>query len=92
MSYKLLFDSETTLGQSAIEDTWLTTLPMAALYLKTNGLATIDNPTNMTASEAKATVDFLIERKSAGHFRALWRTWEESIDLLANREVVIENC
>lgn len=92
LSYKLLFDSESTLGRSALEDTWLTTLPMAALYLKANSLATIENPANMTPAEAKATVDFLIERKNAGQFRALWRTWEESIDLLANREVVIENC
>jgi spermidine/putrescine-binding protein len=85
LSYKLLFDSEATLGQAALEDTWLTTLPMAALYLKANGLATIDNPANMTAAEAKTTVDFLIERKNAGQFRALWRTWEESVDLLKER-------
>jgi spermidine/putrescine-binding protein len=59
--------------------------------LKANNLATIGNPSNMTPSEAKATVDFLIERKKAGQFRTLWRTWEESVDLLAGGEVVIEN-
>jgi spermidine/putrescine-binding protein len=92
LSYNLLFESEQTMGKVALEDTWLTTFAMAGMYLKHHGMATIDQPSNMTPGEAKATADFLVERKKAGQFRALWGTWEESIDLMANGEVLVENC
>jgi spermidine/putrescine-binding protein len=91
-SFKVLFDDERTMGKVSLEDNWLTSLPMAATYLKGNGLAEIGNPSDMTEEEANAVVDFLIERKQAGQFRALWSGWEESIDLLARKEVIAENC
>ena len=92
LTYDLLFDSEVTMGKVSLEDTWLTTFAMAGMYLKHHGLATIDQPSNMTAEESKTTADFLIERKNAGQFRSLWGTWEESIDLMANGEVIVQNC
>ena len=92
LTYDLLFDSELTMGKVSLEDTWLTTFAMAGMYLKHHGLATIDQPSNMTLEEAKTTADFLIERKNAGQFRSLWGTWEESIDLMANGEVIVQNC
>ena len=92
LTYDLLFDSEVTMGKVSLEDTWLTTFAMAGMYLKHHGLATIDQPSNMTVEEAKTTADFLIERKNAGQFRSLWGTWEESIDLMANGEVIVQNC
>jgi spermidine/putrescine-binding protein len=91
LSYSLLFNDERTLGQVSVEDSWLSTFPMAAMYLSYNGMADITDPANMTPEEAKATADFLIERKKAGQFRALWSSWEESVDLLGNREVVVSN-
>jgi spermidine/putrescine-binding protein len=91
-SFKVLFDDERTMGKVSLEDNWLTTLPMAATYLKGNGLAEIGNPSDMTDEEANSVVDFLIERKQAGQFRALWSGWEESVDLLARKEVIAENC
>ena len=75
LTYDLLFDSEETMGKVSLEDTWLTTFAMAGMYLKHHGLATIDQPSNMTPEEAKTTADFLIERKNAGQFRSLWGTW-----------------
>ena len=36
-SFKVLFDDERTIGKVSLEDNWLTTLPMAATYLKGNG-------------------------------------------------------
>ena len=92
LTYDLLFDSEVTMGKVSLEDTWLTTFAMAGMYLKHHGLATIDQPSNMTLEEARTTADFLIERKNAGQFRSLWGTWEESIDLMANGEVIVQNC
>lgn len=92
LSYALLFESEKTLGKVSLENTWLTSLPMAATYLKVAGKQAIGDPSNMTPAEAKAVVDFLIARKKAGQFRALWSTFEESIDLMARKEVVAINC
>jgi spermidine/putrescine-binding protein len=91
LSWSLVFENEAALGKVAIEDTWLTTLPNAALYLMSKGMA-IGNPSDMTPEEVKAVVDFLIERKKAGQFRAFWGSYEESVDLLGNGEVVIEQC
>ncbi len=90
-SWGMVFENEKMLGKIALEDTWLTTLPNAALYLISKGKA-ITDPSNMTPEEAKMTADFLIERKKAGQFRALWHSYEESVDLLGNREVLIAEC
>ena len=92
LSYALLFDSEKTKGRIALENTWLTTLPMAALYTNHVGLTSVTDPANMTPDEAHAVVDFLVERKKAGQFRTFWSTWEESIDLMSRKEVIVENC
>jgi spermidine/putrescine-binding protein len=89
LSWQLVFESEETLGYVGLEDTWLVTLPIAGSYLKYHGRAEIGDPANMTPEEAKTTVDFLIERKKAGQFRALWGTIEEVQDMLATREVII---
>lgn len=92
LSYKYLFDSEVTHGKVSVENTWLTTFAMAGMYLKHWGHASIDQPSNMTEAEASVVADFLVERKKAGQFRALWSTWNESIDLMANGEVIVQNC
>jgi putative spermidine/putrescine transport system substrate-binding protein len=92
LSYGLLFESDKTKGKVALENTWLTTLPMAASYVGATGKAQIGDPANMTPAEAKTVVDFLVERKKAGQFRTLWSTYEESVDLLSKKEVIIENC
>ena len=46
----------------------------------------------MTRDEAKVVVDYLIERKKAGQFRTLHSAFEEQVQLLTNKEVVIINC
>ncbi len=54
LSYALMFESEKTLGKVALENTWLTTFPMAAMYLASTGRAKIANVSDMTAEEAKS--------------------------------------
>ena len=91
LSWGTVFENEKMLGKIALEDTWLTTLPNAALYLIGKG-AKIGDPSNMTPEEAKMVADFLIERKKAGQFRAFWHSYDESVDMLANKEVLISEC
>ena len=91
LSFALLFESDATKGKVGLENTWLTTLPMAANYLKVAKGAAIADPANMSPEEAKAVVDFLIERKKAGQFRALWSSFDESVDMMARKEAIVSN-
>ena len=91
LSFSLLFESDVTKGKVGLEDNWLTTLPMAATFLKVAKNMAIGNPSAMTADETKKVVDYLIERKKAGQFRALWTSFDESVDMLGNKEVIVSN-
>ena len=92
LSFALLFESDKTKGRVALENTWLTTFPMAGMYMNASGRSNIADVADPSPEEAKAIADFLIERKKAGQFRTMWSTWEESIDLLASKEVIVVNC
>ena len=63
----------------------------AALALEANGEIKYSNKGNMTIEEIDFTLDRLIEMKKAGHFRALWSTFNESVQLMISGEVVIQS-
>lgn len=90
-SWAVVFDNDDMLDNVALEDSWLTSLPNAALYLKGQG-ASIDDPADMTPEEVVQVVDFLIERKQAGQFRRLWKRFDQSVTLLASRDVLVAQC
>ena len=46
---------------------------------------------NMTKKEIDLTIKTLIEAKKAGQFRALWKDFNESVNLMASGEVVIQS-
>lgn len=92
VSWAFLFESDVTKGRVCLCDNWTLTFPEAANYLKVAKGAAIVDPANPTPDEAKLVADFLIERKAAGQFRVLWSSFEETIDLLGNKEVDIINC
>jgi spermidine/putrescine-binding protein len=91
LSWATLFENDKALGRVGLEDNMATTFNMAAMYLKVKGEIPITDPANMNPAEAKAVADFLIKRKKAGQFRAMWKTWEESIDLFTSGEVIVCN-
>lgn len=91
LSWSVLFENEKAIGRSGLENNMATTFAMAAMYVKAKGETPINDPANMTPEEAKAVADFLIARKKAGQFRAMWTTWEESVDLFARGEVIVCN-
>jgi spermidine/putrescine-binding protein len=91
LSFALLFESDVTKGKVGLEDNWLTTLAMAAAFLKASKNMPIADPSSMTAEECKKVVDYLIERKKAGQFRALWRSFDESVEMLGSKEVIVSN-
>ncbi len=46
---------------------------------------------NMTPAEIDATMAIFTEAKQAGQFRAFWKTFDESVNLMASGEVVIQS-
>lgn len=85
-SYFAVFD-ERLRGRASMEDAWINSVIFTAIYLKGNGLQTIGNPGNLTESELREVMAFLMDLKRAGQFRKFWRGWEQGVDLLASGEV-----
>ncbi len=46
---------------------------------------------NMTRDEIDGLTQIMLDLKAAGHFRAFWATFDESVNLMASGEVVIES-
>jgi spermidine/putrescine-binding protein len=91
VSWKILFDDKRTLGRTAL-DAGLYTIPYCAIYLKYHKLADIGDIANMTRSECDTVANYLLERKKAGQFRALYHSFDEQVQLLTTREVLAESC
>jgi putative spermidine/putrescine transport system substrate-binding protein len=78
-------------GKAAILDVPNIGIMDAALALESRGDVTYKNKGNMTRDEIDKTIDALIVLKKQGHFRATWTTFEQSVELMAAGEVVIES-
>jgi putative spermidine/putrescine transport system substrate-binding protein len=76
-------------GYVALEDSYANAGYKTAIYLKSAGLATINDPMNMTPSEINTVINYLIERKKEGQFRVLWSSFEQAVNLLVNKEVYV---
>jgi len=63
----------------------------AAMVCESVGLLKYADKGNMTKPEIDKTIAFLIEQKKAGQFRAFWKTFDESVNLMASGEVVIQS-
>ena len=63
----------------------------AAMALEAAGEITYGDKGNMTRDEIDFTINRLIELKRAGQFRAFWGTFDESVNLMAAGEVVIQS-
>jgi putative spermidine/putrescine transport system substrate-binding protein len=90
-SYAALFDPKWK-GYVALEDNYTTAGQKTGLYLKKAGLATINNPDDMTKEEFKSVIDFLIEQKKAGQFRVIWNSFEQAVNLITSKEVYVIDC
>ncbi len=63
----------------------------AAMIMEATGEITYADKGNMTKEEIDKTIDFLIKTKQAGQFRAFWKSFDESVNLMASGEVVIQS-
>jgi hypothetical protein len=63
----------------------------AAMIMEAMGEIKYGDKGNMTKEEIDKTIDFLIKAKKDGQFRAFWKTFDESVNLMSSGEVVIQS-
>ncbi|WP_084544651.1 ABC transporter substrate-binding protein [Derxia gummosa] len=63
----------------------------AAMVVEAMGIHKYADKGNMTKAEIDLTIKTMIEAKRAGQFRALWKDFNESVNLMASGEVVIQS-
>ncbi|OHV78477.1 PotD/PotF family extracellular solute-binding protein [Ensifer sp. LCM 4579] len=63
----------------------------AAMIMEAMGNIKYADKGNMTKEEIDQTIDFLIKAKQDGQFRAFWKSFDESVNLMASGEVVIQS-
>jgi putative spermidine/putrescine transport system substrate-binding protein len=62
-----------------------------AMVMESLGAIKYGDKGNMTKPEIDKTIAFMIEKKKAGQFRAFWKSFDESVNLMASGEVVIQS-
>ncbi|MDP1731024.1 MAG: PotD/PotF family extracellular solute-binding protein [Devosia sp.] len=78
-------------GKTAIQNIPTIGIMDAMMAMEAAGEVTYGDKGNPTQDEISQTIARLIELKKAGHFRALWNTFDESVNLMAAGEVVIQS-
>ncbi|NJO42267.1 MAG: extracellular solute-binding protein [Cyanobacteria bacterium CRU_2_1] len=78
-------------GKTSILDIPQIGIMDAALVVESLGLMTFGDKGNMTREEIDRITNILIEQKQAGQFRAFWKTFDESVNLMTSGEVVLQS-
>jgi putative spermidine/putrescine transport system substrate-binding protein len=78
-------------NQAAIQNIPTIGIMDAIMACQAAGLVEYGNRGNPTREELEQTINHLIELKRGGHWRALWNTFDESVNLMAAGEVVIQS-
>jgi putative spermidine/putrescine transport system substrate-binding protein len=63
----------------------------AAMVAESLGLMTFGDKGNMTKAEIDQIIEILKEQKANGQFRAFWKTFDESVNLMSSGEVVLQS-
>jgi putative spermidine/putrescine transport system substrate-binding protein len=72
-----------------MEDAWINSVIMTAIYLKENNITKIDKPGNLTETELREVMSFLTQHAKAGQFRRLWDGWGDAVNLIKTGEVFV---
>lgn len=89
-SWAELFNPEFK-GKTSIIDIPSIGIMDAALVAESAGLMTFGDKGNMTRAEIDKITDILKEQKANGQFRAFWKTFDESVNLMSSGEVVLQS-
>jgi len=89
-SWGELFNEEFR-GQTSILDIPQIGIMDAAMVAEALGLMTFADKGNMTKAEIDQIIEILKEQKANGQFRAFWKTFDESVNLMSSGEVVLQS-
>ena len=78
-------------GKAALQDQPTIGIIDVALALQSGGRMSYGNKGNMTRAEIDKTIAAMLEIKRAGQFRAFWSSFDQSVNLMASGEVVIQS-
>ncbi len=78
-------------GKASILDISSIGIMDAAMVCEAMGEVTYGDKGNMTKEEIDKTMAIFTEAKKAGQFRAFWKSFDESVNLMASGEVVIQS-
>ncbi|MEL6491176.1 MAG: extracellular solute-binding protein [Cyanobacteria bacterium J06634_6] len=78
-------------GKTSILDIPSIGIMDAALVVEAAGLMTFGDKGNMTKEEIDQITGILIDQKKQGQFRAFWKTFDESVNLMSSGEVVLQS-
>jgi putative spermidine/putrescine transport system substrate-binding protein len=78
-------------GKAAILDIPSIGIMDAAMVCEAMGEVSYGDKGNMTTEEIDKTLAVMTEAKKAGQFRAFWKDFNESVNLMASGEVVIQS-
>lgn len=63
----------------------------AAMAIESRGLIKYGDKGDMTKAEIDKTIEILTKAKKDGQFRAFWKTFDESVNLMASGETVVQS-
>jgi len=89
-SWKALLDPKFK-GKASILNISSIGIMDAAMVCESMGEVKYGDKGNMTKEEIDKTMKVLTEAKKAGQFRAFWKTFDESVNLMTSGEVVIQS-
>ena len=78
-------------GKASILDISSIGIMDAAMVCEAMGEITYGDKGNMTKEEIDKTMAIFTEAKKSGQFRAFWKSFDESVNLMASGEVVIQS-
>ncbi len=78
-------------GKTSILDIPQIGIMDAAMVSEALGLMTFADKGNMTKAEIDQIIEILKEQKANGQFRAFWKTFDESVNLMSSGEVVLQS-
>ena len=78
-------------GKAALQDQPTVGVIDVAMALEARGDIKYGNKGNMTRDEIDKTIKVMMDVKKSGQFRSFWSTFDQSVNLMASGEVVIQS-
>jgi putative spermidine/putrescine transport system substrate-binding protein len=78
-------------GKAALQDQPTVGIIDVAMAVSAAGNVKYGNKGNMTRAEIDKTINHMMELKRDGQFRSFWTTFDQSVNLMASGEVVIQS-